>query len=296
MDVTLLGTGCPQVDPRRLGPASLVRHDGAALLVDCGSGVTQRLVSAGASGRALDAVFLTHLHSDHVVDLFQLVLSSWHQGRDRPMRVWGPPGTRAFVGRLMALWRPEIEQRIAHEKRPSVAALAVEVEEIGDGAEVAVGPLTVRAVAVRHPPVAEALGFVVAGAGRRVAFSGDTAYCPELIAAAAGCDVLVHECMIHRELPAVPGVRTAETLAAVASYHTLSQEVGRVAVEARAKCLMLNHFVPTRFDRAALLAEVRRDYAGPVIVGEDLMRLDLDSGALSVGDAVIGLPEGRATR
>ena len=84
MRVTLLGTGCPQVHDRRFGPASLVRIGGRSFLVDCGSGVTQRLVAAGTSGAALDAVLLTHLHSDHVVDLYQLIVSSWHQGRDRP--------------------------------------------------------------------------------------------------------------------------------------------------------------------------------------------------------------------
>ena len=76
MLVTLLGTGCPQCHPARLGPASLVHTGGASFLIDCGSGVTQRLVAAGSSGAALDAVLLTHLHSDHVVDLYQLIVSS----------------------------------------------------------------------------------------------------------------------------------------------------------------------------------------------------------------------------
>src|ERR671924_2058344 len=82
MQLTLLGTGCPQVDLHRYGPANLVRAGGRCFLVDCGSGVTQRLLGAGATGAQIDAVLLTHLHSDHVVDLFQLVISSWHQARD----------------------------------------------------------------------------------------------------------------------------------------------------------------------------------------------------------------------
>src|SRR3546814_8928748 len=88
---------------------------------DLGSGVTQRLVAAGTPGRALDALLLTHLHSDHLVDLYQLIVSSWHQGRDRPLPVYGPPGTRRYVEGLMALWEPELSLRIAHEKRPSTA-------------------------------------------------------------------------------------------------------------------------------------------------------------------------------
>jgi ribonuclease Z len=90
MELTLLGTGCPAVSTERYGPAQVICHQNQAILVDCGSGVTQRLLAAGLSGRALDAVFLTHLHSDHIVDLFQLVISSWHQGRDRPQRIFGP--------------------------------------------------------------------------------------------------------------------------------------------------------------------------------------------------------------
>jgi ribonuclease Z len=295
MELTLLGTGCPQCDPDRLGPASLVRHAGRAFLIDCGSGATQRLVAAGASGSALDAVFLTHLHSDHIVDLFQLVISSWHQGRDRPQRVFGPPGTQRFVDGLLALWRPELEQRIAHEKRPSKAALAVEITEIAAGEIFAIDGLTVEAVAVNHLPVKHAFGFVFAAARRRLVFSGDTAMCPALIEAARGADVLVHECFIHGVMKPVEGVRSAEGLRNVAAYHTLSSEVGKIAATADVGCLVLNHFVPTRFDKAALVAEVRADYAGPLVIGEDLMSLDLDTATLRHAGATVALaPRRRA--
>ena len=86
MEMILLGTGCPVVSLERYGPATLVRHGGTSLLVDCGSGVTQRLLEAGTPGNEIDGLLLTHLHSDHLVDLFQLVISSWHQGRARPLR------------------------------------------------------------------------------------------------------------------------------------------------------------------------------------------------------------------
>jgi ribonuclease Z len=289
MDVTLLGTGCPQCDPERLGPANLVRHDGHAFLVDCGSGATQRLVAAGSSGRALDAVFLTHLHSDHVVDLFQLVISSWHQGRDRPQHIYGPQGTRRFVDGMLALWRPELEQRIAHEVRPSAAALAVEVTEIVAGEIFRMGDLTVAAVTVNHLPVRHAFGFVFAAAGRRLVFSGDTAACPALATSARGADVLVHECFIHGVMKPEPGLRTEEGLRNVASYHTLSSEVGKIAATADVGCLVLNHFVPTRFDKAALVAEVRRDYDGPLVIGEDLMSLDLDTATVLYAGATVAL-------
>ena len=289
MELTLLGTGCPQVDTGRYGPANLVRHGGRSYLVDCGSGVTQRLLGAGSRGAGIDALFLTHLHSDHVVDLFQLVISSWHQGRDRPQVVYGPKGTRRFVDAMLTLWRPEYDQRIAHEKRPSTAALELEVHEFDEGMLLDDGALRVRAVAVAHQPVKYAYGFVFEAGGRRLAFSGDTAYCPALIDAARGCDVLVHECFIHREMVLIPGVRTAEGLAAVASYHTLSHEVGPIAAQAQAKCLVLNHFVPMNFDKPALLTEVRKDYRGPIVIAEDLMSLDLETGRLTHAGGVIGI-------
>src|SRR5215470_17714931 len=289
MKVTLLGTGCPQCDPDRLGPASLVQHGSRQLLIDVGSGATQRLISAGSSGRALDAVLLTHLHSDHIVDLFQLVISSWHQGRNRPQRIYGPEGTRRFVDGLMALWRPELEQRIAHELRPSTAALEVEVVEIGAGEVLRLDDVTVHAVVVDHFPVKRAFGFVVEAGARRAVFSGDTAPCPTLGAAANGADLLVHECFIHGIMRPEPGVRTEQGLTNVARYHTASSELGRIAAEARVRCLMLTHFVPTKFDRDAVLAEVRRDYRGPVLIGEDLMSVDLATGVVEYSGARIGL-------
>ncbi len=288
VDLILLGTGCPQVDPDRYGPASLVLHNGMEILVDCGSGVTQQLVRAGSRGAALDAVLLTHLHSDHVIDFYQLVISSWHQGRDRPQRVFGPPGTRQYVEGTLALWRAEREQRIAHEKRGSTVGLEVEVVEFEQGPVFADGGLIIRAFEVDHRPWRYSYGFVFEGEGRRLVFSGDTAPCTTLIEASRGADVLVQDCFIHREMRPAPG-RTAEGLRNVASYHALSSEVGRIAAQAGVRCLVVNHFVPTRFDRSALLAEVRQQYAGPIVVGEDLMRLGIDTGELRYAGASIGL-------
>ena len=280
------------VSTERYGPAQLVRHGGVCLLVDCGSGATQRLLAAGASGRALDAVLLTHLHSDHIVDLFQLVISSWHQGRDRPQRVYGPPGTRRYVEGLMALWRPELEQRIAHEKRPSTAALELEVEEIGAGPLFELDGLAVAAVEVDHKPVRHAFGFVFEAAGRRLVMSGDTRPCRALAEAARGADVLLHEVFVHRELAVAPGVRSEETIENVASYHTLSDQVGKIAAEAGVGCLVLTHFVPPGCDRRALLDEVAADFAGPVIVGEDLMAIDVARRQVTMGPARLALGPG----
>ncbi|GHD42387.1 ribonuclease Z [Thalassobaculum fulvum] len=286
MKVTLLGTGCPQCHTKRYGPASLVRHGEVSVLIDCGSGVTQRLVGAGCPGGRLDAVLLTHLHSDHLVDLYQLIVSGWHQNRTVPQRIYGPKGTRAYVEGLLALWREERELRMAHERRPNLAGFTAEVVEYGEGPVVELPGLFVDAVKVEHEPIKEAYGFVFrADDGTVAAFSGDTRYCEALIEAARGADVLVHECFIHGLMKPVPGVRTQEGIDAVASYHTLSAEVGKVASEAGVGFLMLNHFVPAEFDREALAAEVAQDFAGPFAIGEDLMSYDVPTRTLTHGDA-----------
>lgn len=284
MEITLLGTGCPVAVPERRGAATLVRGASGSMLIDCGSGVAQRLVEAGVSGAEVDALAVTHLHSDHLIDFYQLVLSSWHQGRDRPWTVFCAANVRAFLQGVMDVWAEERAARIAFEKRPSTAGLEIAFVEIADGSEHLVGDLALRFVAVDHGPVEPAFGLIAEAGGTRAVISGDTRYCPALIEAGRGADLLVHEVFLHGEIKPIPGVRSAETVAAVASYHTLSAEVGRVAAEMQARALALTHFVPPRFDRAALLAEVAESYSGPVFVGEDLMRFDLAAGDVVWGD------------
>jgi ribonuclease Z len=292
MRVTLLGTGCPQVHAGRFGPASLVRAGGRSFLVDCGSGVSQRLVAAGSSGAELDAALLTHLHSDHVVDLYQLIVSSWHQGRERPQRIFGPAGTAAFAEATMAVWQSEREQRIAWECRPSTAALKLDVVEFEEGTVWEADGLGIAAFAVDHRPVVPAFGFRFDMDGCRVAFSGDTTVCDNLVRWAEGADLLVHECFIHGEMLARRGMRAGQGLQNVAAYHTLSSAVGKVASRAGARMLLLNHFVPVDFDREALLREVAADFAGPIVIGEDLLTVDVPRRAVSYEGLHLGLGSG----
>lgn len=284
MKITLLGTGCPVAHPRRGGAATLVETADARVLVDCGSMVTQRLVAAGCPGARLDALLVTHLHSDHLADFYQLVVASWHQGRSAPWAVHCPETVTPVIEAILAAWAGERALRVAFEKRPSATGLEVRCQTLTPGARIAVGGLEIEPVLVDHAPVAPAYGFVFRSGGRSAVVSGDTTVSEPLIAAGRGADLLVHEVFIHRENPPIPGRRTPETVAAVASYHTLSTQVGGVARAMGAKALALTHFVPPEFDRAALLAEVVEGYDGPVFVGEDLMSFDLGSGDVAWGE------------
>lgn len=293
MDITLLGTGCPAVHTERYGAGQLIRHSEKGeggqsetqILIDCGSGVTQRLVGAGSSGAKLDAILLTHLHSDHVIDVYQVIVSAWHQGRTIPQRIFGPTGTRKFIEGLMAVWKEELDLRIKHERRPSTAALELDITEIKAGERLVFGEVVVDVVAVDHQPIDPAFGFIFTATGTKIALSGDTTYCPALIEASLGVDLLVHEVFVHREMHVVEGVRSKETIEAVAGYHTLSDEVGKVATQADVGCLLLTHIVPPNSNRDDLLAEVKKSFTGPVLVGEDLMRVDPVSKTVSFGAA-----------
>ncbi len=282
--LTLLGTGCPVASPRRYGAANLVQCGGLTILVDVGSGATQRLVAAGSNGSKIDALLITHIHSDHLVDLYQFIVSSWHQNRDRPQLIYGPPGTQAFVEAQMAAWKDERELRIAFEERTSVEAFEIEVIEFDES-----GPLIgtdhgqVSAVRVDHDPIEHAFGFVFESEDKKLVLSGDTRPCPALIEAARDADVLVHEVFVHSVIPPA-GTRSRQTISKVASYHTLSTDVGRVASDAGAKALVLTHIVPPDMEPRVLLSHASTAFKGPIIVGEDLMEIDVQRGWVRSGD------------
>jgi len=284
MKITLLGTGCPVAHPCRGGAAALVETQQARVLIDCGSMVTQRLIQAGCRGAWLDALLVTHRHSDHLVDFYQLVVSSWHQGRAAPWVVHCPETVTPVIEATMEAWREERELRIAFEQRPSATGLNVACETLAPGKTITIDDLEIEPVLVNHAPIIPAYGFVLRSADKTAVISGDTGVCEGLIDAGRGADLLVHEVYIHEEMPLKPGRRSAATVTATSSYHTLSGEVGEVARQMEAKALALTHFVPPDFDRAGLLAQVTGDFGGPVFVGEDLMSFDLATGNVSFGD------------
>jgi len=286
---TFLGSGAPPVSLRRAGPAHLVEAGGSKVLIDCGSGVSQRLVAAGHAGAQIDALIVTHEHSDHLVDFYQLVISSWHQGRNRPWRVIAPaPALANMRGQYEAFAR-ERALRIAFEKRPDSSGLDVVFEELREGPVPGLEGLAIDAFLVDHKPVEPAFGLSVSAKDCRIVFSGDTRLTPSLEQAAEGCDLLVCEVFIDSQMPIVAGVRSAETVASVQSYHITPAVVAGLARRAGVKALALTHLVPPGADTAALFAEVRAGgYAGPLIVGEDLMRLELPARLLRWNGAALG--------
>ena len=273
MELTLLGTGCPSVDHKRFGPSNLVSTKNTKILVDCGSGITQRLHELEVSSADIDALLFTHLHSDHAVDLYQLIISSWHSYRIKPWKIYGPKGTKKFVKKIMDAWADERKLRISYESRASAKAFDIQVTEFKSIGNIKIKDLSVKYFEVDHKPVKYAYGFCFTYKNKKLTISGDTRPCENLMKYAQKSDVLLHEVFIEGEILQINKMRTKKTLHNVQRYHTTSTQVGKVAFIARAKKLVLTHFVPTRFNKNNLKKVVKKDFGKDPIIGEDLMTI-----------------------
>ena len=273
MELTLLGTGCPSVDHKRFGPSNLISTKISKILVDCGSGITQRLHELKVSSADIDALLFTHLHSDHAVDLYQLIISSWHSYRIKPWKIYGPRGTKKFVKKIMDAWADERRLRISYESRASAKAFDIKVIEFKSIGNIKIKDINIKYFEVDHKPVKFAYGFCFTNKNKKLTISGDTRPCENLMKYAQRSDVLLHEVFIEGEILQINKMRTAKTLHNVQSYHTTSTQVGKVAFIARAKKLVLTHFVPTMFNKNNLKKVVKKDFGKDPIIGEDLMTI-----------------------
>jgi ribonuclease Z len=288
--VTLLGTGSPAPIMRRFGPGVLIQAGGKTLVIDAGRGVTQRLLQAGLRLGQVDALFLTHLHSDHIVGIPDLWLTGWLEAsyaqRKGPFVVYGPTGTQSLMDGLTRAYQWDIQARIADQKL-SPASIATQVTEFKEGVIYDQGGVKVTAIEVDHGELlTPAFGFRVDYAGRTATISGDTRFSENLIRKAQGSDLVVHQVAAARpELVAIPAFK------AILSHHTQPAEAGVVFTRIKPKMAVYYHFVllgtPTipAVTEKEVLEQTRKTYDGPLLIGEDLMAFDLTR------DAVVMLPQ-----
>lgn len=236
--LVLLGSkGGPALRPGGPWPSSsLLKFGGRTIVVDCGLGVTHGLAETGISLKSLDLVFITHLHSDHVLELGPLIHTAWTAGLATPVTVFGPPGTGHYWQRFCQAMEFDIEIRIVDEGRPDIADL-VSIIEFGEGRVMEERGLKVLALRVDHPPVADCFALRFEHAGQSVVFSADTAFFPPLADFAKGADILVHEAMLEDGIERLVaktgnGARLREHLLA---SHSFAEEAGRIASDAGAK-------------------------------------------------------------
>ncbi len=268
--VTLLGTGNPVPAMNRFGPSTLVEVGTHRFLFDAGRGALQRLTQLKVRWADIDGVFLTHLHSDHVVGFPDLWLTGWlvAPGRDRALPVWGPEGTASLLANLTTAFAFDIGVRQADD-RASPEGVRLVGHEVHEGIVYQQDGVTITAFDVDHAPVAPALGYRIDYGGRSVVLSGDTRVSENLIRHATGVDLLVHE-VVSPESMRRSG-RNPERVQSVIDHHTTAEQAGMVFAKVKPRLAVYSHIGQPDATPDELLLATRKAYAGPVEVGEDLM-------------------------
>jgi ribonuclease Z len=268
--ITLLGTGGPIPDPNRAGPATLISAGDQHVLVDSGRGVLMRLAAAGVGPLQLSAVLLTHLHSDHITDLNDVITTRWIMTFDpepAPLRIVGPVGTRDVVDHLLVSLAPDVAYRLAHHD-DLTAPPSVEVIEVASGPVELGMSMAITAGPTDHRPVEPSIGFRFDHEGVGVVVAGDTVPCDGLDQLCVGANALVHTVIRKDIIANVPIARMRDTL----DYHSSPEEAARTAARSGLDTLVLTHYVPTfpsggGDDWRALAAE---HFAGRIELGDDL--------------------------
>jgi ribonuclease BN (tRNA processing enzyme) len=272
--VVMLGTGTPNADPERSGPAVAVIVGDKAYLVDAGPGIVRRAATAMQQGETalrpanLDVVFLTHLHTDHTVGLTDLMFTPWVLERTAPLHVFGPPGTGAMAGHLHAAFAEDIRIRIDGYEPANTTGHEVVAHEIEPGVVYEDADVRVTAFAVPHGTWEHAFGYRFETADRTIVISGDTGPAPDAIAEACnGCDLLVHEVYSTAGFAG----RAAIWQRYHSSFHTSTAELADIATRARAGSVLLYHQLYWGMTDDDLIDEMRAaGWSGPLASAHDL--------------------------
>ena len=282
MKVTLLGTGIPAPDLLRRGASQVIEVGDDLVMVDCGRGALDRFVEAGytqSGGRVLNrplhTLALTHLHSDHITGIPDLLWAGWvMRWWERPPRLIGPPGTADFLHHLMEAFAYDIRVRTSGEAFHR-SALVPDVVEVDDGSTFDASDWHLKAFRVEHEPVDQAFGYRIDADSASLAISGDTRYAENLVRHARDVDMLIHEVysrvgmLRRRENAATPRARAV--VDRIAGYHTPANDAGKAAADTHAKQLVLSHvLLGAGGSPEDILQDVAAAYADQATVAADL--------------------------
>jgi len=275
IEVTLLGTGSPIPDPNRAGPSTLVRAGGQVFLVDCGRGVLQRAAAVGVGAAGLSALLLTHLHSDHIAELGDVLITGWVTNftpDPAPLPIIGPPGTAETVEATLKAFGHDIGYRIAHHADLNAPPL-IEVHECTEGPVWDRDGVTIRVAPTDHRPVAPTIGFRIEFGGASAVLAGDTVPCASLDELSAGAGALVHT-VIRKDILTHVGQQRIKD---VCDYHSSVQEAAATAARAGVGTLVMTHYVPAiapgQEEQWRALAAT--EFGGQIELGDDLHRVEV---------------------
>lgn len=272
LKIILLGTGVgPPVNLRQYGASTLIEAGGVRLLFDCGRGATLRLAQVGVPLGSVSRLFLTHLHSDHVIQIPDLLLTGWvGGGRKVPLEVWGPEGTSDMMEHLQRAFAFDIHMRRDVDEKAPGDGIKVVSRDIEQGVVFDQQGVKVTAFLVDHSPVAPAFGYRIDYRGRSVVLSGDTRVSENLIRFARGADVLVHEVLdaetVRAWFPTNP-----KMVEAILAKHTTPEQAGEVFTRVKPRLAVYSH-AP---DAERVSTQTRKTYAGPLQGAEDMLTIEI---------------------
>lgn len=281
--VAILGVkGGPAIRPGSNMPTSiLLQLAGQTILVDAGLGAAKAVCDQGVALADIDTIFITHLHSDHYLELGPLIHTAWVSGRKKPLAVYGPSRLVDYWNAFLLSMDDDIALRIEDEGRVDLAGL-VSCRPLQDGATIPLDGISAEVMRNDHPPIEESFALRFEWAGRSVVFSGDTAFMPEMIDFARNADLLLHEAMLVDGVDAIMRRQTNgddRLKHHILRSHTSAEDVGRIATEANVNRLVLNHFVPDGFPEFADKSwenAVRKTWTGPLELAKDGSKLVID--------------------
>ena len=292
-ELVLLGTkGGPalrQFGVSFLPTASHLSFPGRSIIIDCGLGVTSSLVASGHALNDLTDVFITHYHSDHVLELGGLLHTAWTAGLSHPVAVYGPPGLDIIWDRFCDMMAFDIDIRIRDEGRiPLHELVIINVYDTQTSTPMVIldeldinfkGGFRVQALRNHHPPVHDSFALRFDAGQKSVTFSGDTTYLPALADFAKDTDILVHEAMLAKGVDYVLSKTKTENdrlKQHLLASHSFAEDAGKIATAANCGHLVLHHLIPPERDICSdedWLTKVRGSFHGPCSVGYDGMRL-----------------------
>ncbi len=270
--IVLLGTGNPNMNPDRYGPATAIVVNGQPYVVDAGPGVVRRVAAAeregveGMRSANLTRLFITHLHSDHTLGYPDFIFTPAVVGRREPLHVYGPPGLQEMTDHLMKAWEQDMDIRLNGLEHGIPRAYEVVVHEIEPGVVYEDDNVRIKAFEVNHGSWEHAFGYRFESADRTIVISGDAAPSPKLIENSMGVDVLIHE------VYSVEGLsrRTAPKQLYHSTFHTSTLELAEIAERVRPGLLLLYHQMAMTATEDQLFEEITNAYDGRVVMGRDL--------------------------